>query len=104
MKKLMIAAALFFACMAAQAQQQNNIVKNGNTFEVVKETSEGKGYTPTGYYFRDVDGQRYEIHTHTTQRGKNKGVTRCYVQRVSKETGKPYWKVIDVKPQELKED
>lgn len=104
MKRLIITAAVMLALgMAAQAQEKN-IVRNGNTFEVVKETSEGKGYTPTGYYYKDVDGQRYEIHTHTTQRGKNKGVTRCYIQRVSKETGKPYWKVVDVKPEELKKD
>ncbi len=106
MKKLMIAAALFLACMAAQAQTTTSnvtIVKEGKTFTATKNSGKsGSGYQPTGYTYIDTDGKAYEIHTHTTQRGKNAGVTRCYIQRTSKTSGKNYWKEIAVKPEELK--
>lgn len=105
MKRLFIAAVIMMAIgITAQAQDNKNIVisKEGKTFTATKtETAKAAGYTPTGYTYIDTDGQAYEIHVHTTQKGKNKGVTRCYIQRTSKETGKKYWKVIDVKPEEL---
>lgn len=108
MKRLIITAAIMLALgMAAQAQEAKRVVvvKQGKTFTATKnETSKGSSYSPTGFTYVDTDGEAYEIHTHTTQKGKNAGTTRCYIQRTSKNTGKPYWKVIDVKPEELKED
>lgn len=106
MKKLMIAAVLFFACMTAQAQTTNGnvtIVKEGKTFTATKAGGKsGSGYQPTGYTYIDTDGNAYEIHTHEITKGKNQGKTKCYIQRVSKTSGKNYWKEIAVKPEELK--
>lgn len=108
MKKLILTTALFLVVsMMATAQTKTAVHKEGHTFTATKATShdnENKGYTPTGYYYVDTDGQTYEIHTHTAQKGEHQGETFCYIQRVSKKTGKPYWKKIDVKPEELKED
>lgn len=106
MKKLMIAAALFLACMAAQAQTTNGnvtIVKEGKTFTATKASGKsGSGYQPTGYTYIDTDGNAYEIHTHASSKGKNAGVVRCFIQKTSKTSGKNYWKEIAVKPEELK--
>ena len=108
MKKLILTAALFLALSGlATAQTKTTVHKDGHTFTATKATganNENKGYTPTGYYYVDTDGQTYEIHTHTAQKGEHQGETFCYIQKVSKKTNKPYWKKIDVKPEELKED
>lgn len=108
MKKLIFTAALFLALSgSATAQTKTTVHKEGKTFVATRQANgnnENKGYAPTGYYYVDTDGQTYEIHIHTTQKGEHAGETKCYIQRVSKKTGKPYWKIIAVKPEELKED
>lgn len=107
MKKIILTAALFlaFACTAG-AQTKTTVTKDGKTFTAVKNNTDNtdKGYKPSGFQYIDTDGISYEIYTHTIQKGENAGETRCYIRRVSKKTGKPYWKKIDVKPEELKED
>lgn len=108
MKKLFITAALIMAfglcCNAQEGKSNVTVTKQGKTFTATKNstTKGASGYTPTGYTYIDTDGKAYEIHTHTTQRGKNAGQTKCYIQRTSKESGKKYWKAIPVKPEELK--
>ena len=105
MKKLIITAAIMLAFgMAAQAQESKvTITREGKTFTAVRgEKGKASGYQPTGYTYIDTDGKAYEIHVHTTQRGKNAGHTKCYIQRTSKKSGKSYWKEIGVKPEELK--
>lgn len=77
---------------------------DGNTFKAEKVTKEKAKATYTkaiGKYYIDTDSVKYEIYTHTVTKGKEAGQTFCYIQKVSKKTGKPYWKRIDVKPEEL---
>ena len=108
MKKLILTTVLFLALSGlATAQTQTTVHKEGKTFVATKQAgvnNENKGYTPTGYYYVDTDGQTYEIHTHTTQKGEHAGETKCYIQKTSKKTGRPYWKHIPVKPEELEEN
>ena len=107
MKKLFLTAAFLMAfglgCIAQEANSNVTVSKEGKTFYATRNNSNnaGKGYTPTGYTYVDTDGQAYEIHIHTTQRGENAGQTKCYIQRTSKKTGKTYWKQIPVKPEDL---
>ena len=85
--------------------QSVNVTKEGKTFtatKVAKTSSRGSGYQATGYTYIDTDGNAYEIHTHEVTKGKNAGQTKCYIQRVSKNTGKSYWKEIPVKSEELR--
>lgn len=101
--KRVILILITLVALGATANAQSTYSKVDNkTFKsekVVKAKS--SSYTPTGYYYVDRDSIRYEIHIHTTTKGKNAGQTYCYIQKVSKKTGKPYWKKIDVKPEEL---
>jgi hypothetical protein len=85
----------------AMGQSSYQKVDN-NTFRAEKvQKTRPSTYQPTGKYYIDRDSVRYEIHTHTVSKGENAGKTFCYIQKVSKKTGKPYWKKIDVKPEEL---
>ena len=110
MKKTLLTIAAFLLVGIATLNAQNtssvSVSKDGKTFTATKQAKNttGKGYTPTGFTYIDTDGNAYEIHVHTTQRGEHAGETKCYIQRTSKKTGKPYWKEIPVKPEELKED
>lgn len=106
MKKIIItiAAALLMGICSLNAQSVN-VNKEGKTFtatKVAKTSSRGSGYQPTGFTYIDVDGEAYEIYTHEVTKGKNAGVTKCYIQRASKNTGKPYWKEIPIKSEELR--
>lgn len=107
MKKIVITIALFLAIAGTAAAQKNvSVTKEGKTFTATRNATAGseKGYKPTGYTYVDTDGNAYEIHIHTVQKGEHAGETRCYIRRTSKKTGKPYWKIIPVKPEELKEE
>lgn len=76
---------------------------DNNTFRAEKvQRTRPSAYKPTGKFYVDRDSVRYEIYTHTVSKGENAGKTFCYIQKVSKKTGKTYWKRIDVKPQELR--
>lgn len=101
MKKIILILIALVAFGATVNAQSYSKVDN-NTFQAVAVTkTKASTYTPTGYYYVDRDSVRYEIHIHTTTKGKNAGQTYCYIQKISKKTGKPYWKKIDVKPEEL---
>ena len=88
---------LFFGVFTIQAQNYTRV--DNTTFQSTKTKS--SSYKPTGKYFIDKDNIRYEIHVHKVSKGKDAGQTYCYIQKVSKKTGKSYWKKIDVKPEEL---
>lgn len=85
--------------MSTVAQTPTKVEKNGNTFTAVK--GSGSSYDATGFYYVDTDGVKYEIHIHTTQKGKNAGQTKCYIRKTSEKSGKQYWKEIPVKPEDL---
>ena len=101
MKHIILCIMMMLAMGAALGQASYTKVDN-NTFQATKVTrAKATSYQPTGKYYVDKDSVRYEIHTHTVTKGKDAGQTFCYIQKVSKKTGKPYWKKIDVKPEEL---
>ena len=96
---ILIALVAFGATVNAQSTYSRVDNKTFKSEKVVKAKS--SSYTPTGYYYVARDSVKYEIYLHTTTKGKNAGQTYCYIQRVSKKTGKSYWQKIDVKPEEL---
>lgn len=102
MKKIILILIALVAFGATVNAQQSYSKVDNKTFKSEKVTkTKASTYTPTGYYYVDNDSIKYEIHIHTTTKGKNAGQTYCYIQKISKKTGKPYWKKIDVKPEEL---
>ena len=102
MKKIILILIALVAFGATVNAQQSYSKVDNKTFKSEKVTkTKASTYTPTGYYYVDRDSIRYEIHIHTTTKGKNAGQNYCYIQKVSKKTGKPYWTKINVKPEEL---
>ena len=107
MKKVIILAALLAVSCCAFAQQKKDTVRkssvkvekvNAKTFKATKQSGgRGNGHQPTGYSYIDTDGKTYEIYSHVVSRGDNAGKTCYYIQRVSKKTGKPYYKKVDIK-------
>lgn len=70
---------------------------DAKTFKAVKSSSSrGTGYQPTGYSYIDTDGKKYEIYSHKIARGDRAGQTAYYIKKVSKKSGKEYWKEINV--------
>lgn len=101
MKKTILCV-LMTLCMACAWGQASYSKVDGNTFKAEKVVrSKASTYQATGKYYIDTDTVRYEIYTHTVSKGKEAGQTFCYIQKVSKKTGKRYWKKIDIKPEEL---
>ena len=107
MKKILILAVIMAVSCCAYCQQKKDTVRkssvkvekvNAKTFKAtkVKGGSRGNGYQPTGYSYIDTDGNTYEIYSHVVSRGDNAGKTCYYIQRVSKKTGKPYWKKVEI--------
>lgn len=106
MKKIVILAALLAVSCCAFAQQKKDTVRkssvkvervNSKTFKATKQNgSRGTGYLPTGYSYIDTDGKTYEIYSHVVSRGADAGKTCYYIQRVSKKSGKEYWKKVEV--------
>ena len=102
--KRIVLAALFVLMASVTCLGQSTYVKSSNGDFVATRTirkSAENSYKPTGKYYVDRDSVRYEIYLHTTTKGKNAGRTYCYINKTSKKSGKPYWKKIDVKPEEL---
>lgn len=77
MKKFLIA--LVVLIIGAVGQINAEVVRNGNTFEMVQ-TSQTDVKTP--YTWKDKDGKTYPIYI------SKKGA--CYIKRISKKTGKEY--------------
>jgi len=101
MKKLLFTLLIAFIATIASAQSKVEVKKEGNTF-IAEKTVSTTGYTQTDYYYQDTDGITYQIYTHTISKGENQGVTKCYIRKTSKKSGKEYWKEIPVKPEDLK--
>lgn len=100
MKHIILFIALLLMSGIAMGQSTYQKVDN-KTFQSVKVDKTNSNYTPTGYYFVDKKGVKYEIYVHTMTRGKNADKKACYIKKISAKTGKPYWQKIDVKPEEL---
>lgn len=105
MKKVIFCIAVLLISSIAMGQtaqttkvsEQKVIKVDTKTFKATKQSgTKGSGYQPTGYSYIDTDGNKYEIYSHVVTRGNNAGKTQYYIKRVSKKTGKPYWKRIDV--------
>ena len=102
MKKIILILIALMAFGATVNAQQSYSKVDNKTFKSEKiAKAKSSNYTPTGYYYIARDSVKYEIYLHTTTKGKSAGQTHCYIQRVSKKTGKSYWQKIDVKPEEL---
>ena len=107
MKKIIVLAALLAVSCCAYCQQKKDTVKKSSvkvervdskTFKATKQSgSRGNGYQPTGYNYIDTDGNTYEIYSHVVSRGADAGKTCYYIKRVSKKSGKEYWKKVEVK-------
>lgn len=63
--------------------------------------SSSSDYTPTGYFYQNRKGERYEIYLHTLTRGENAGQKACYIKKTDKD-GNTKFQRIGVKPEELK--
>ena len=106
MKRVLILTALLAVSFAGFCQQKKDTVKKSSvkvekvdakTFKATKQSgSRGTGYQPTGYSYIDTDGRTYEIYAHAVSHGADAGKTCYYIQRVSKKTGKPYWKKVEI--------
>ena len=68
---------------------------DNKTFKATK-TSGASGYVATGYSYIDTDGKTYEIYSHKISRGDRAGQTAYYIKKVSKKSGKEYWKEINI--------
>lgn len=87
MKKLVIMAVIAVLGMATAFGQEvnnSNVVRNGKTFEVVKQQSfQQKDTLVTEYTFKDSKGVEYPIII-------NRNSGRCYIWKLSAKTGKVY--------------
>lgn len=68
---------------------------DNKTFKATK-TSGASSYIATGYSYIDTDGKTYEIYSHKITRGDRAGQNAYYIKKVSKKSGKEYWKEINI--------
>lgn len=87
MKKLIVLAVIAVLGMATAFGQEvnnSNVVRNGKTFEVVKQSiQQPKDTLVTEYTFKDSKGIEYPIII-------NRNSGRCYIWKTSSKTGKVY--------------
>ena len=80
----------------AEKKSNTKIEKVDNkTFKATK-SSGASSYVATGYSYIDTDGKTYEIYSHKITRGDRAGQTAYYIKKVSKKSGKEYWKEINI--------
>jgi len=101
MKQIILCILMMLAIGTVSAQSYTKTSSNTFTAVKVERAKDTTAYQPTGNYYVAKDGKQYEIYLHTCKKGEHKGETFCYILRTSAKTGKPYWKRIDVKPEEL---
>ena len=113
MKKLVFFIAFVLACTFAMGQtaQTTQNKKSEPRYEKVDaktfktspsvRRSSSSDYTPTGYFYQDRKGDKYEIYVHTLTKGEHAGEKACYIQKLDK-NGKPRYQKISIKPEELK--
>lgn len=88
MKKLVIMAVIVVLGMATAFSQEvnnnSNVIRNGKTFEVVKQSvQQPKDTLVTEYTFKDSKGVEYPIII-------NRNSGRCYIWKTSSKTGNLY--------------
>ena len=87
MKKLVIMAVIAVLGMATAFGQEvnnSNVVRNGKTFEIVKQSvQQPKDTLVTEYTFKDSKGVEYPIII-------NRSSGRCYIWKTSSKTGNLY--------------
>jgi hypothetical protein len=88
MRTLVIMAVIAVLGMATAFSQEvnnnSNVIRNGNTFEVVKQSiQQPKDTLVTEYTFKDSKGTEYPIVI-------NRNSGRCYIWKTSSKTGKVY--------------
>ena len=88
MKKLITLAVIAVLGMATAFGQEvnnnSNVIRNGKTFEVVKQSiQQPKDTLVTEYTFKDSKGVEYPIVI-------NRNSGRCYIWKTSSKTGKVY--------------
>lgn len=87
MKKLIVLAVFAVLGMATAFGQEvnnSNVVRNGKTFEIVKQSvQQPKDTLVTEYTFKDSKGTEYPIII-------NRNSGRCYIWKTSSKTGKVY--------------
>lgn len=87
MKKLVIMAVIAVLGMATAFGQEvnnSNVVRNGKTFEIVKQSvQQPKDTLVTEYTFKDSKGTEYPIII-------NRNSGRCYIWKTSSKTGNLY--------------
>ena len=80
----------------AEKKSNTKIEKVDNkTFKATK-SSGASSYVATGYSYIDTDGKTYQIYSHKISRGDRAGQTAYYIKKVSKKSGKEYWKEINI--------
>ena len=89
---IIMLAMLAFGAVNAQSVKQFD----AKTYQSVKgtHTSSGASYVATDIKYIDTDNKTYVVYEHTFTKGARKGQKAYFIQRVSKKTGKPYWKEI----------
>ena len=68
---------------------------NEKTFKATK-SSGASSYVVTEYSYIDTDGKTYQIYSHKISRGDRAGQTAYYIKKVSRKSGKEYWKEINI--------
>ena len=80
----------------AEKKSNTKIEKVDNkTFKATK-SSGASSYVATEYSYIDTDGKTYQIYSHKISRGDRAGQTAYYIKKVSKKSGKEYWKEINI--------
>lgn len=77
------------------------VKQEGNVFSLDDKAPSSR-YTPTTFKWKEKDGTEYQIFYHTITRGDRQGQTVCVIRKVSKKSGKPYWKEIPVEASRVK--
>ena len=105
MKKMFFCIAMLAIACVAMGQQPTKVAEKKSNVKVEKvdnktfkatKTSGTSNYVATGYSYIDTDGKTYEIYSHKITRGDRTGQTAYYIKKVSKKSGKEYWKEINI--------
>ena len=93
MKNIILLVVLLLSLGTLSAQTQTKKVDDKTYQEVSKSSS---SYVETDMVYIDKNGQKYTIYSHTFTRGDRKGQTGYFIKKVSKKSGKPYWKEVNL--------
>lgn len=72
---------------------QSTVKKIDNkTYQQVSKSS--SSYIETDMVYIDKNGEKYTIYTHEFSRGDRKGQTGYFIRKISKKSGRQYWKEV----------